>query len=43
MDSTPALNTLAGAALIASSGLYTAWREHVRRKDSLIQPTAPPV
>jgi len=43
MDSTPALNTLSGAALIASSGLYTAWREHVRRKDSLIQPTAPPV
>ena len=39
----PSLNTLAGAALIASSGLYTAWREHVRRKDSLIQPTAPPV
>ncbi|MBN9465903.1 DMT family transporter [Brevundimonas sp.] len=39
----PTLNTLAGGALIASSGLYTAWREHVRRKDSLIQPTAPPV
>ena len=39
----PSLNTLAGAALIASSGLYTAWREHVRRKDSLIQPTSPPV
>ncbi|MDQ1154954.1 DMT family transporter [Brevundimonas sp. SORGH_AS_0993] len=39
----PSLNTLAGAALIASSGLYTAWREHVRRKGGLIQPTAPPV
>ncbi|MFN4186360.1 MAG: EamA family transporter, partial [Hyphomonas sp.] len=41
MSTTPTLNTLAGAALIASSGLYTAWREHVRRKAALIQPTAP--
>ena len=39
----PSLNTLAGAALIASSGLYTAWREHVRCRAALIQPTAPPV
>ncbi|MBB3872796.1 MAG: DMT family transporter [Brevundimonas sp.] len=43
MSTTPTLNTLAGAALIAASGLYTAWREHVRRKAALIQPTAPPV
>lgn len=43
LHTAPTLNTLAGGALIASSGLYTAWREHVRRKDSLIQPTAPPV
>jgi len=41
MSTTPTLTTLAGAALIASSGLYTAWREHIRRKASLIQPTAP--
>ncbi|MCW0047038.1 drug/metabolite transporter (DMT)-like permease [Brevundimonas sp. UYEF29] len=41
MAVTPTLTTLAGAALIASSGLYTAWREHIRRKASLIQPTAP--
>ncbi|MFA4938101.1 DMT family transporter [Brevundimonas sp.] len=41
MSTTPTLSTLAGAALIASSGLYTAWREHIRRKAALIQPTAP--
>ncbi|MGE5563653.1 MAG: DMT family transporter [Bacillota bacterium] len=27
----PSFNTVAGAALIAASGLYTAWREHRRR------------
>jgi drug/metabolite transporter (DMT)-like permease len=27
----PTLNTILGAALIAGSGLYTAWREHRRR------------
>lgn len=43
MAATPTLTTLAGAALIASSGLYTAWREHVRCRAALIQPTAPPV
>jgi len=43
MQATPTLNTLAGASLIASSGLYTAWREHVRRRQALVQPTAPPV
>ncbi|MEN5364270.1 DMT family transporter [Brevundimonas intermedia] len=43
MSTTPTLSTLAGAALIGSSGLYTAWREHIRRKAALIQPTAPPV
>ena len=41
MAATPTLTTLAGAALIAGSGLYTAWREHIRRKAALIQPTAP--
>ena len=41
MSTTPTFSTLAGAALIASSGLYTAWREHIRRKAALIQPTAP--
>ena len=43
MHATPTANTLAGGALIAASGLYTAWREHVRRKAALIQTTAPPV
>ena len=43
MASPPTANTLAGAALIAASGLYTVWREHVRRRDRLIQPTAAPV
>lgn len=28
----PSLYTVAGAGLIATSGLYTAWREHVRRR-----------
>jgi drug/metabolite transporter (DMT)-like permease len=28
----PTVNTLAGAALIASSGIYTAWRERLRRR-----------
>jgi drug/metabolite transporter (DMT)-like permease len=27
----PSMHTLAGASLIATSGLYTAWREHRRR------------
>jgi len=27
----PSVNTVAGAGLIAASGLYTAWREHRRR------------
>ena len=43
LDSTPTWNTLAGGALIAASGLYTVWREHVRRRDRLIQPISPPV
>lgn len=43
MASPPSMNTLAGAALIAASGLYTVWREHVRRRDRLIQPTAAPI
>jgi len=27
----PTMNTVLGAALIAGSGVYTAWREHRRR------------
>ncbi|MBB5984601.1 DMT family transporter [Sphingobium lignivorans] len=34
----PAPSTWAGAALIAVSGLYIAWREHVRRRASIISP-----
>lgn len=43
LSSPPSANTLVGAALIAASGLYTVWREHVRHKDRLMQPTTPPV
>jgi drug/metabolite transporter (DMT)-like permease len=43
LNSTPTANTMAGAALIAASGLYTVWREHVRRRDRMVQPTSPPV
>jgi drug/metabolite transporter (DMT)-like permease len=43
LSSPPSLNTLAGAALIASSGLYTVWRERLRHKDRLMQPSTPPV
>ena len=43
MNTTPTASTLAGAALIAASGLYTAWREHIRRRQALMQTTAPPV
>lgn len=39
----PTASTLAGAALISAGGLYTAWREHVRRRQALIQATPPPV
>ncbi len=39
----PTVSTLTGAALIATGGLYTAWREHVRRRQALIQATPPPV
>lgn len=28
----PNVSTMTGAALIAASGIYTAWREHVRRR-----------
>jgi len=28
----PNVSTIAGAGLIAASGIYTAWREHVRRR-----------
>jgi drug/metabolite transporter (DMT)-like permease len=43
LSSPPSLSTLAGAGLIGASGLYTAWREHVRRRQSLVQATPPPV
>lgn len=43
LHATPTLSTLGGAALIAGSGLYTAWREHIRRRQALLQTTAPPV
>ncbi|MNE57285.1 EamA-like transporter family protein [compost metagenome] len=33
LNDTPTLATLAGAALIAGSGLYTAWRERVLRRE----------
>ncbi len=39
MASTPTFNTLLGAALIASSGLYTAWREYSLRRVRPIPPT----
>lgn len=34
----PAPSTWIGAALIAISGLYIAWREHVRRREPTISP-----
>lgn len=39
----PTVSTLTGAALISVGGLYTGWREHVRRRQALIQATPPPV
>ncbi|WCT72535.1 DMT family transporter [Sphingomonas naphthae] len=39
LGSPPTINTLGGAALIAGSGLYTAWREHRRRRDPHVPPT----
>jgi drug/metabolite transporter (DMT)-like permease len=35
----PTVNTLAGAALIAGSGLFTAWRERRLHRRALISPT----
>ncbi len=43
LATTPTMNTLAGAALIAASGLYTVWRERVRHKERMIQSTSAPV
>lgn len=39
LSTPPTVNTLGGAVLIAGSGLYTAWREHVRRRDPVVPPT----
>lgn len=39
-QASPSLSTVAGAALIASAGIYTAWREQVRRREAL--PSTPP-
>jgi len=36
----PSISSLAGAALIIASGLYTAWREQVRRR-AVTAPTPP--
>ncbi|MDP3400233.1 MAG: EamA/RhaT family transporter, partial [Brevundimonas sp.] len=36
----PSMSSLAGAALIIASGLYTAWREQVRRR-AVTAPTPP--
>ncbi|MGV9008150.1 DMT family transporter [Brevundimonas sp.] len=33
LNDAPTMATLGGAALIAGSGLYTAWREHVLKRD----------
>lgn len=41
LSTAPTVSTLSGAALIAGAGLYTAWRERVRRRD--ITPPAAPV
>jgi len=38
----PTLSTVAGASLIAASGLYTAWREHVRRRRLRLEGAAVP-
>ncbi len=40
MHASPTVSTLIGAALIAASGLYTAWREQVRRRETT--PATPP-
>ena len=34
LQASPSASTLAGAALIAAAGLYTAWREQVRRREA---------
>ncbi|MDY6923108.1 MAG: DMT family transporter [Pseudomonadota bacterium] len=40
MQAPPTVSTLTGAALIASAGVYTAWREQVRRREAT--PSTPP-
>jgi drug/metabolite transporter (DMT)-like permease len=42
LDTEPTWNTFAGAALIAGSGLYTAWRERQRRLNAAPAAAAPP-
>lgn len=39
----PSLATLAGAALIAGSGLYTAYREHRLRREAAVAATTPAI
>ena len=40
LSDVPTVNTLSGAALIAGSGLYIAWREHVLKRDSTLPSSA---
>ena len=42
LSDVPSLTTMGGAALIAGSGLYIAWRERVLRRDSTL-PSTPTV
>ena len=41
LGTTPSAYTILGAALVAGSGIYTAWREHVRRRAAAALPPVP--
>ncbi|MGE5721149.1 MAG: DMT family transporter [Sphingomonadales bacterium] len=43
LASVPTATTLIGAAIIAGSGLYTAWREHRRRRTPPVPATQAPI